>query len=73
MACAACHGPSGRGNAPAAFPSVQGQHATYVAAQLRAYKAGTRNTDPNQMMRDIAAQLSEEEIDAVASYMQGLR
>jgi cytochrome c553 len=73
MACAACHGPSGRGNAPAAFPSVQGQHATYIAAQLRAYKAGTRNTDPNQMMRDIAAQLSEEEIDAVASYMQGLR
>ena len=73
MACAACHGPAGRGNAPAGFPSVQGQHSTYVAAQLRAYKAGTRNTDPNQMMRDIAARLSEEEIDAVASYMQGLR
>ena len=73
MACAACHGPAGRGNAPAAFPAIQGQHSTYVAAQLRAYKAGTRNTDPNQMMGDIAARLSEEEIDAVASYVQGLR
>ncbi len=73
MACAGCHGPTGRGNAPAAFPSLQGQQATYVAIQLRAYKAGTRDTDPNQMMRDMAAALSDEEIDAVASYVQGLR
>lgn len=73
MACAGCHGPTGLGNAPAAFPSLQGQQAAYVAMQLRAYKAGTRDTDPNQMMRDMAAALSEEEIDAVASYVQGLR
>lgn len=73
MACAGCHGPAGRGNAPAAYPSIQGQHATYVAAQLRAYKSGARGTDPNQMMRNVAAALSEDEIDAVASYVQGLR
>jgi len=72
-ACAGCHGPTGRGNAPAAYPLIQGHHATYIAAQLRAYKAGARNTDPNQMMRNVAASLSEEEIDAVASYVQGLR
>jgi cytochrome c553 len=71
--CQGCHGPTGRGNAPAAYPSIQGQHATYVAAQLRAYKAGTRTTDPNQMMRNVAAGLSDEEIDAVASFVQGLR
>jgi cytochrome c553 len=45
----------------------------YVAAQLRAYRAGTRATDPNQIMRNVAALLSDEEIDAVASYVQGLR
>ena len=73
MACAGCHGPAGRGNAPASYPSIQGQHATYVAAQLRAYKSGARATDPNQMMRNVAAALSEDEIDAVASYVQGLR
>jgi cytochrome c553 len=72
-ACAGCHGPTGRGNPPASYPSLQGQHATYVAAQLRAYRAGTRTTDPNQMMRNVAALLSDEEIDAVASYVQGLR
>jgi cytochrome c553 len=73
MACAGCHGPSGRGNPLAGYASIQGQHATYVAAQLRAFKAGKRETDPNQMMRNVAALLSDEEIDAVASYVQGLR
>jgi len=73
MACTACHGPSGTGNPLAGYASVRGQHATYVAAQLRAYRAGTRQTDPNQMMRSVAKQLSDEEIDAVASYVQGLR
>jgi len=73
MACAACHGPDGRGNALAKYPSIQGQHAVYVAAQLRAYRAGERGTDMNQMMRNVAALLSDEEIDAVASFVQGLR
>lgn len=73
MACTACHGPSGTGNPLAGYASVQGQHATYVAAQLRAYRDGTRQTDPNQMMRNVAKLLSDEEIDAVASYVQGLR
>jgi cytochrome c553 len=72
-ACAACHGPSGDGNPPAAYPALRGQYATYVAAQLRAYRAGTRQTDPNQMMRTVASTMSDEQIDAVASYVQGLR
>jgi cytochrome c553 len=72
-ACASCHGPAGTGNPGAAYPHVAGQHAVYSAAQLRAYKSGERATDPNMMMRSIAAKLSEVEIDAVASYLQGLR
>jgi cytochrome c553 len=71
--CAGCHGPAGHGNAPAGYASLHGQHATYVAAQLRAYRAGQRTTDPNEMMRNVAALLSDEEIDAVAAYIQGLR
>jgi cytochrome c553 len=73
IACAGCHGPNGRGNPLSGYASIHGQHAVYVANQLRAYKSGARATDPNQMMRSIAALLSEEEIDAVASYVQGLR
>jgi cytochrome c553 len=72
-ACSACHGPAGDGNPPAAYPALRGQYATYVAAQLRAYRAGTRQTDPTQMMRTVASTMSDEQIDAVASYVQGLR
>jgi cytochrome c553 len=51
----------------------QGQHTVYLAAQLRAYRSGTRQTDPGQMMRNVASTLTDEQIDAVASYVQGLR
>jgi cytochrome c553 len=74
-ACTACHGPSGKGVSAAGYPSLQGQHATYVAAQLRAYRSGTRTTDQaqNRMMRDVANRLTDAQIDAVAQYVQGLR
>ena len=71
--CASCHGPTGGGNPPASYPALRGQYATYVAAQLRAYRAGTRQTDANQMMRNVAGTMSDEQIDAVATYVQGLR
>jgi len=73
-ACNACHGPTGRGNPAASVPSVKGQYAVYAAAQLRAYASGARKSDgPTRVMRDIASTLSEEDIIAVASYMQGLK
>jgi cytochrome c553 len=72
-ACIACHGPSGRGNAAARYPSLTGQHAVYTVNQLMAYRSNTRQTDPNRIMRDIAGLMSEEEIRAVASYIQGLQ
>lgn len=72
-ACGACHGPGGDGNPAAGYPAIHGQHAAYAAAQLRAYRSGTRQTDPNQMMRNVASTLTDEQIDAVASYLQGLR
>jgi len=73
-ACYACHGPTGRGNPAASVPSVKGQYAVYSAAQLRAYASGARQSDGStRVMRDIASRLSEEDILAVASYMQGLQ
>jgi cytochrome c553 len=74
-ACAACHGPAGAGNPAARYPSIRSQHSAYVVAQLKAYRSGTRKTDQpqNQMMRNVAAKLSDVQIEAVASYVQGLR
>mgnify|MGYP001555542125 CR=1 FL=1 len=71
-ACASCHGPAGQGVGSAVFPSLYGQHAAYTGLQLKLYRSGERNTDPNRMMRGVAAQLTDEEIAAVASYLQGL-
>ena len=71
-ACTGCHGPSGNGNPTAQFPSLRGQHADYLAKQLRDFKAGTRENDLNGMMRDIAQALSEDEIKAVAAFISGL-
>ena len=72
-ACAACHGPKGTGNAPANFPRIAGQHAPYVEKALKDYRAGTRASDPNQMMRGVAAKLTDAEISAVAAYVQGMK
>jgi cytochrome c553 len=73
-ACIACHGPDGLGNLTAAWPMVAGQQANYTAAQLAAYRSGERKTDGDtQIMRNVAARLTDDEIKAVASYIQGLQ
>lgn len=71
-ACMACHGPTGAGNPAAHFPALHGQHAAYVVAQLKAFRSGDRHNDAGKMMRDIAAKLTDAQIEAVASYIQGL-
>jgi cytochrome c553 len=73
-ACLACHGPTGQGNPAAGWPSIAGQHANYAAAQLTAYRGKQRTTDGDtQMMRNVTAGLSDDDIKAVSSYIQGLR
>lgn len=71
-ACSGCHGPAGKGNPGASFPSLHGQHAVYLEKAIKDFRSGTRTTDPNRMMRDIAAKLSDAEIAAVTQYIQGL-
>ena len=71
-ACAGCHGPAGAG-LPVLYPRLAGQYAEYVAAQLKAFKDGSRANDPNGAMRGVASRLSEREIRAVAEYAAGLR
>jgi len=73
-ACLACHGPTGRGNPAANYPALQGQHSVYTAKQLRDYATEARTSDgKTRIMRDIAARLSDDDISALASYVQGLR
>ena len=71
-ACSACHSPTGRGNAPAGFPSLGGQHAEYTLQQLKDFRAGVRQNDESSMMRIVVERLTDRELEALASYVSGL-
>lgn len=76
-ACMACHGPTGTGNPGPSYPALGGQHAGYTGASLNRFKASPPS-DPQlkdanyAVMAAIASRLTEEEILAVSSYIEGL-
>jgi len=76
-ACMACHGPTGQGNPLSGYPVVANQHAPYLVNELKLFKQGRTvpgKDDVNgKIMADIAKYMSQEEIEAVSSYMQGLQ
>ncbi|HVL75005.1 MAG TPA: c-type cytochrome [Noviherbaspirillum sp.] len=69
-ACAACHGPSGSGM-PALYARLGGQHQDYTAQQLINFRARARNN--SEQMVTIARRMTDDEIQAVADYIAGLR
>ena len=71
-ACASCHGAQGQG-IPAQFPRLAGQHTDYIYTQLNKFRTGERANDGAKMMRTIAAKMTDSDMMAVATYIQGLR
>jgi len=74
-ACAACHGPAGEGIPFAGFPALAGQHSVYIASMLKRFRAGENWGEKDalsQIMDGVAERLTDAEIEAVASYIQGL-
>jgi cytochrome c553 len=74
-ACLACHGPAGHGNAGSAYPALAGQHAGYTALTLQHFREGKvwgKDKTANVIMGDVAKHLSDEEIQALATYIEGL-
>lgn len=74
-ACLACHGPAGSGVPGPSYPALAGQHAGYTAQQLTAFRAGTvygKDDNANAVMAGVAKYLTDEEIQALATYAQGL-
>ncbi len=72
LPCSYCHGDSGVGNAPV-YPFIAGQYHAYLKAQLKAFKAGTRGGDPENVMHQVAKEMSDHQIEAVAAYLSSLR
>jgi len=74
-ACMACHGPAGEGIPFAGFPALAGQHSAYIVSMLKRFRSGENWGEKDmqsQTMNGVAERLSDREIEAVASYIQGL-
>jgi cytochrome c553 len=74
-ACMACHGPSGAGNPGPAYPHLGGQRQDYAARRLQEYRTGaTTEKDPAlfNIMAQVASKLTDQEIQALGTYLQGL-
>ena len=68
-ACMSCH-VNGVGG-PIETPTITGQNADYIVAQLNAYASGTRKNDVYGRMRNIAAKLTPREREELARYFEG--
>lgn len=73
-ACMACHGPDGRGNPGAGYPQLAGQFADYLTLKLKDWHSGKTwgDDDRARIMPAIARNLSDDDIAALASYIEGL-
>ncbi len=66
--CMGCHGIPGYNNAYPSYrvPKLGGQSPGYIAAALKAYRAGDR---PHNTMHAQAADMSDADIDNIATYL----
>ena len=74
-ACMACHGPTGAGNPGPAYPHLAGQQSAYLTRRLQEYRAGTTSLSDHHnwdVMAAVAKPLTDQEIQSLASYLQGL-
>jgi len=69
--CTRCHGAGGAG-VGSQFPRLAGQHASYIATQLKSWRDGSRHNDPGKLMETVAKNLDDAQIDAVSHYFAGL-
>ena len=69
LVCTSCHGRDGIGVTPM-YPSLAGQHASYLARAIQEYQTGYRK---NPIMNGLAASLKPADITAIADYFSSLK
>lgn len=65
--CAACHNVDGNSALPI-YPKIAGQHATYLENSMKAYRDGQRSGSNAEIMKPMAANLSDADIADLAAY-----
>lgn len=66
-ACSQCHQKTAAGQVG---PILFGQHSAYLVKQLQDFKSGARSNDSGAIMRSVATQLSEGDMQKVADFLQ---
>ena len=67
-ACASCHGAAFTGTEPG-IPGLLGLRASYISAQLGAWRYGTRTAIAPDCMQVVAGHLTEADVAAVAAWL----
>ncbi|MDD5249780.1 MAG: c-type cytochrome [Rhodocyclaceae bacterium] len=70
--CAGCHGDNGQGGKKGVYPRLAGQPATYLATQLRAFRARQRINIPMYPYTQ-DRELPDEDIRDVSAYLASIR
>jgi cytochrome c553 len=70
LACATCHGPDLKGLAE--VPGIAGRSPSYLARQLYDMQQGTRKAPLSLLMRPVVANLTNDDLVAIAAYLTSL-
>jgi len=75
VACVACHGPEGQGDAPKLVPAIAGQPAGYIRNQLLLFKTDKRSPgDPAlTQLKSVLRAIPDETLADVAAYYSSLK
>lgn len=67
--CNACHGADGNTTIMPTYPKIGGQGVEYLVAQMKDIKSGARNNAQSAVMMGIIANVSDEEMQAIAEWL----
>ena len=66
-ACVACHGPELKGLGP--VPHIAGHSPNYIVRQLAGFQVGARNSEMDELMKGVVANLTQDDIISLAAYV----
>jgi cytochrome c len=70
--CVACHGQGANKPILPTYPKLAGQNAQYAFNQMKDIKSGARNNGQTAAMKGIMHLVSEEEMHAIAEWLDSL-
>ncbi|MEW5992783.1 MAG: cytochrome c [Candidatus Zixiibacteriota bacterium] len=71
--CVACHGAEAKAPVLPSYPKLAGQNAAYALQQMKDIKSGARNNGQTAAMKPVMHLVSDEEMQAIADWLQTLK